>query len=212
MFTGIVEDVGTVVRVNHSAVTVATDLPGIKKGESVAVNGVCLTVTHTGLTEKGAKLEFDYSPETAHRTNIGELVAGSRVNLERALRAGDRFGGHLMTGHVEGKGQMMRKERQGGSWKFTFAVDRRVVRYVVMKGSVGVDGISLTVVDCGLGWFTVSIIPFTMEHSNIGLKRPGETVNIEPDILAKYIEQMINGKTPGTNITEEFLKEHGFGK
>lgn len=210
MFTGIIEDVGVVQKAAASILLIRTILTGIRKGDSISINGTCLTVTKTVNSARIPVLSFDVSPETVQRTNLGELRAGSNVNLERALRAGDRFGGHIMTGHIEDKGKLVRKERIEKSWIFTFTLDRHLRRYIVPKGSVGVDGISLTVVDCGSDFFTVSVIPHTMKNTNLGSRKLGDNVNIEPDILAKYIESMLIHGIGKTTITEGFLKENGF--
>ncbi len=210
MFTGIIETVGTVRSIDRSVLEVGSALQGMVKGESVSVNGVCLTVTEARPSAMGSDLRFDYSPETALRTNIGGLVPGSPVNLERALRVGDRLGGHIMTGHIEGTAQVVRMDRTENSWTFGFKPDRRLSRYLVPKGSVGVDGISLTVVDQTGGSFTVAVIPHTMQNTNLAIRRIGDVVNIEPDILAKYVEGMLNRSTDQTQITEGFLREHGF--
>jgi riboflavin synthase len=210
MFTGIVENVGTVQSIGHSVLEVKSTLTDVKKGESVAVNGVCLTVTDAVISANALILSFDFSPETSQRTNIGDLLAGSPVNLERALRAGERIGGHMMTGHVEGTAEIVSKGRMGNSWIFRFRIDLQLSKYMVPKGSVGVDGISLTVVESGPGYFTVSVIPHTMKNTNLATRRPGDMVNIEPDILAKYVEGLLNRHSGESNITEGFLKENGF--
>ncbi|MCX6142493.1 MAG: riboflavin synthase [Ignavibacteriales bacterium] len=210
MFTGIIEDVGVVQKIAPSVLLVRTVLTEIKKGDSIAANGTCLTVTKMASSARTRVLSFDVSPETVQRTNLGELRGGSNVNLERALRAGDRFGGHIMTGHIEDKGKLVRKERIEKSWIFTFTLDRHLRRYIVPKGSVGVDGISLTVVDCGSDFFTVSVIPHTMKNTNLGSRKLGDNVNIEPDILAKYAESMLVHDIGETKTTKELLKEYGF--
>jgi len=209
MFTGLIEEVGTVMTLDSAVLKVLTSFNDAKVGESVSVNGICLTVTRSAKANKGRVLDFDFSPETKLRTNIGDLRKGSPVNLERALRVGDRFGGHIMTGHVEGKGRLLQKKRQGNSWLFVITVEDGLRKYIIPKGSVGVDGISLTVVDSKQGYFSVSIIPHTFDHTNLGRRKTGETVNIEPDILAKYVESLTNtGKS--NNMTLDSLRDHGF--
>ncbi len=209
MFTGIIEDVGKVVRRSSSVLSVWTNLSEIKQGDSVSVNGICLTVTKQVKSRRGVCMDFDFSPETNVRTNISNARIGSGVNLERSLKVGDRFGGHIMTGHIEGTGTLLKKERQDNSWIFMFSADNELGKYIVPKGSVGVDGISLTVVDSDRGSFSVSIIPHTMSHTNLRGTKLGERVNIEPDILAKYVEHLI-GRLGSKVITGEFLSEHGF--
>jgi riboflavin synthase len=168
MFTGIVEDIGRVVKRGSSQLSVLTNLPGISEGESVAVNGVCLTITQVKSNREGKEIYFDFSPETEVRTNISSLRVGSEVNLERALKVGDRFGGHIMTGHIEGTGILLNKKRREDSWIITFSVTKSLSKYIAPKGSVGVDGISLTVVDSEGDQFSVAIIPYTMDHTNLG--------------------------------------------
>jgi riboflavin synthase len=209
MFTGIIADVGKVEKCGVSGISLLTVLDDIHKGDSVSVNGVCLTVAK--LADKRGKLllDFDYSPETKARTNIGDLKSGSTVNLERALRVGDRFGGHIMTGHIEGTAKLMSREQKKDSWVLVFSLDESMRKYVVSKGSIGVDGISLTVVDSERSIFSVSVIPYTLSNTNLGTRLPGDRVNIEPDILAKYVEHMI-GNVDSKTITGEFLRTHGF--
>jgi riboflavin synthase len=209
MFTGLIEDVGHVVTLESTVLRVMTSFSDAKAGESISVNGICLTVTKLEKNRNGLILDFDFSPETKLRTNIGDLKKGSFVNLERALKVGDRLGGHIMTGHIEGKGKLLQKKQEDNSWLFVFSLDEDLRKYIIPKGSVGVDGISLTVVESRRTLFSVSIIPHTLENTNLHHRKSGETVNIEPDILAKYVESMLN---PGSmnRMTEEFLREHGF--
>ncbi len=210
MFTGIIEDVGVVHRIGPSALSVRTVLTGIGNGDSIAVNGTCLTVTAAEPSARDLVLEFDVSLETGQRTSLGGLRAGSKVNLERALRMGDRLGGHMMTGHIEGTGRFVREERRGNSRILMFTFDRRLKRYIIPKGCIGVDGISLTVADCAGDYFTVSVIPHTMKNTTLGSRRPGDLVNLEPDILAKYVEGVLIQGISKSTITEGFLETHGF--
>ena len=209
MFTGIIEGLGKVSRCSSSVLSLLTNLSDVRQGDSISVNGVCLTVTGQVETRKGLVMDFDYSPETKSRTNIGDLNVGSSVNLERSLKVGDRFGGHIMTGHVEGTGKLLKKKHQENSWIYVFSVDEKLRKYIMPKGSVGVDGISLTVVDSESGFFSVAIIPHTMSHTNLGTRKLGDRANIEPDILAKYVEHLLGGTAP-KSITGEFLRNHGF--
>jgi riboflavin synthase len=162
-------------------------------------------------TRKETFLDFDFSPETGKRTNIGMLGPGSPVNLERALKAGDRFGGHIMSGHVEGKGTVERIARLAESWNFAFSVSADIRKYIISKGSVGIDGISLTVADCTKDSFSVAIIPFTMQNTNLRYRKKGDLVNIEPDLLAKYVENALQANY-SERITEGFLKRNGFAE
>lgn len=209
MFTGIIEDVGKVAKRNSSLLAVLTKLDDIRRGDSVSVNGTCLTVS--GLLQVGKRLvlDFDFSPETKTRTNIGDLRVGASVNLERSLKVGDRFGGHIMTGHIEGTGTLLRRKREQNSWIYVFTIDESLRKYIMPKGSVGVEGISLTVVDSVPGTFSTSVIPFTMSHTNLESKKIGERVNLEPDIVAKYVDHLL-GNVDSKDITGEFLRNHGF--
>ena len=193
MFTGLIEDVGkvAVLRLHRGSavMTVQTKLP-IRKmamGASVAVNGACLTVV------KKLKNAFivDVSPETLARTNLGSLKPGSRVNLEQPMRLNERLGGHLVTGHVDGVGAISAIERQGEFTVFSFRVAKDLGRLLVSKGSVAVDGISLTVNQCRREHFSVAIIPFTLQHTNLQGHRVGDKVNIETDLIGKYVHSFL---------------------
>ncbi|MEW2577352.1 riboflavin synthase [Streptomyces syringium] len=204
MFTGIVEELGEVVAVENlgdsSRFTLRGPLvtEGAKHGDSIAVNGVCLTVVDTA---DGA-FTADVMAETLKRSSLGALGAGSRVNLERPMALGGRLGGHLVQGHVDGTGTIV--ERQPGEhWEIVkIALPAELSRYVVDKGSITVDGISLTVVQAGADFFTVSLIPTTLELTTLGSKGVGEPVNLEVDVLAKYVERLLGAsdRTPGEPV------------
>lgn len=196
MFTGLVEAMGAVderraagagVRLRIDAPPIARDAP---LGASIAVNGVCLTVVEADAT----CFALDIGPETLRCTNLGELRAGDRVNLERSLRVGDRLGGHVVQGHVDGVGRVVRREPQQEWEEVWFSCDRSVGRYLVRKGSIAVDGVSLTVVDSSPETFSVALIPHTMRMTTLGFKQPGATVNLETDLFARmivnYLEQL----------------------
>ncbi|MEW6448044.1 MAG: riboflavin synthase [Bacillota bacterium] len=211
MFTGIVEELGRIRGITRQAVSaelhVTADkvMENLRVGDSVAVNGVCLTVT--ALKDKG--FTADVMAETLARTNLGELRTGDRVNLERALRLGDRIGGHLVTGHIDGVGRILRKIRQEIASVFTIEAPPEVARYLIKKGSVAVDGISLTVVEAGDDEFTVSVIPHTGAVTTLGFKQPGDTVNLEADMIGKYIEKFFRASKQ-KGMDSSFLAEHGF--
>jgi len=197
MFTGIVEDIGTVVAVirrsKESVITIRvnkTDPRGLVTGESISVSGACLTVTSI----EGDKFTVDASRETLSRTSLGKLRAGSKVNLERSLRAGDRMGGHIVSGHVDGIGKVKSKKKRGGSFEFRFTAPVHIMKYIVEKGSVAVDGVSLTVNSVVDGEFGVNIIPYTLSETTFGSLRRGNPVNIECDIIGKYVEKFMKGK------------------
>jgi riboflavin synthase len=189
MFTGLVETMGTVRAVNADEAgtllwivdpLIARDLP---LGASVAVNGVCLTVT----AAEGDAFALQAGPETLRRTNLGELQPGMRVNLERSLCVGDRLGGHIVQGHVDGLGAIERRERHGEWESIWFRCPPELARYLVPKGSIAVDGISLTLVDVTAGGFSVALIPHTLAATTLGHKQPPATVNLEIDLFAKYV-------------------------
>jgi riboflavin synthase len=195
MFTGIVEESGRVaaVQVTPEGARLAIVAPlvaaGARVGDSVAINGVCLTVTEVVAGE--ARLAFDAVPETLSRTNLGELRSGDRVNLERPLAVGDRLGGHIVQGHVDGVGRIAALQPDGNATRVTITAPAALARYVVEKGSIAVDGISLTVAGLDGEQFWVAIIPHTWEVTNLSHRRVGDTVNLEVDILAKYVERLI---------------------
>jgi riboflavin synthase len=213
MFTGIVEGVGKVMQTQRRgsllllSISAPAALTDMAVGDSICVNGACLTIS---ALEHGS-FQADCSPETLERTTVGFLRPRDEVNLERALRMTDRLGGHLVTGHVDATGSVVEVSRGSGSLEMTIAVPREIVFYFVEKGSVAVDGVSLTV----SGWrgdtFAVAIIPYTAEHTTLGKKRVGDHVNIEVDIIGKYVKRFLEKGAGGSGgIDERFLAEHGF--
>lgn len=198
MFTGLVQALGRVATVaddGHGGRTLTVAEPAtaaaVVLGESVAVNGVCLTVTQ----HDPAGMTFQVGPETLHRTNLGELGAGNVVNLEQALRVGDRLGGHFVTGHVDAVGRIQSRTVSGEWETVAFACPPELDDMLVAKGSIAVDGVSLTVVDCGPGRFTVMLIPHTLAHTTLGKKGVGATVNLETDLLAKHVLKLVRNVT-----------------
>lgn len=193
MFTGLVEEVGRVVAMREGEmlsldIACATVAEGVRVGDSVSVNGACLTVGEV----EGETLTFYAMPETLRRTSLGELEAGGVVNLERAMSAGERFGGHIVQGHVDGVGEVLGVRPEGDAEIWEFGAPPEVLRYTVEKGSVCVDGISLTVVSVGDRSFTVSILPQTKNNTNLSRKkRPGDRVNLESDVIGKYVERLL---------------------
>lgn len=215
MFTGLIEETGKIVGIERSGaaarLSVASALPveEITLGESIAVSGVCLTVTAI----KGAVLSFDVSPETLERSAFRELRGGFAVNLERALRLSDRLGGHLVSGHVDCIATVAERRELSGNVVFSFTLPREFCRYVVAKGSITVDGVSLTVNSVTVEGFSVNVIPHTANHTTLREKRVGDLVNIEVDILAKYVERLMSGpgELPGnTGLSLEKLARNGF--
>ena len=193
MFTGIVEEVGVVAKISDNAMTVRASkvTEDLKLGDSIAVNGTCLTAVEFSRTE----FSVDLSPETMRRTSLGQLSEGSIVNLERALLASDRMGGHIVQGHVDGTGRVMSSKVDGDSIVFRIRVPKRLNPYIVEKGFVAVDGISLTVVIRGASSFTLAVIPYTLKNTNLAAVSVGDRVNLEADILAKYVESLLDRKS-----------------
>lgn len=193
MFTGIVEDVGKVSAAGAGWIEVSCALDGLRPGDSVAVDGVCLTVTSCA----GRRFRADLSEETLRRTTLGAREEGARVNLERPVPAGGRLGGHVVQGHVDGVGRVRRVDEQAGSVEMWVEASRALSRYLVEKGSVAVDGVSLTVAALEEGSFAVALVPFTLERTTFAERRPGDAVNIEVDVLAKYVERLLGAWTEG---------------
>jgi len=206
VFTGIVEEVGRISATTPGTLGVACRqvLEGTRVGDSISVNGACLTVAGLG----SGHFTAEVMPETLRRTALGQLRPGDDVNLERALAFGARLGGHFVQGHVEAVGRILSQTPDGPALVVRVAAPDSVMRYTVQKGFIAVDGISLTVVDAGADYFTVALAGFTREHTALAGKRPGVPVNLESDVLAKYVERL-TGPRPG-GITREFLAEHGF--
>lgn len=206
MFTGITEEIGKIIPSRPGRLAVAAEqvLDGLEPGDSVAVNGVCLTVTECD----GGRFMVDVMPETLRLTNLGGLRAGDGVNLERALVFGGRLGGHLVQGHIDGIGRLMATTPDGDAVIARFDAPAEVMRYVVDKGFIAVDGISLTVAGRSTASFEVSLVGFTRRRTTLGGKRPGDQVNLEVDIIAKYVEALAGASTSG--ISSDFLREHGF--
>jgi len=190
VFTGIVEEVGVVAKISDNAMTVKCSkvTEDLKLGDSIAVNGTCLTAVEFSRTE----FSVDLSPETMRRTSLGQLSEGSIVNLERALLASDRMGGHIVQGHVDGTGRVMSSKVDGDSIVFRIRAPKRLNSYIVEKGFVAVDGISLTVVKRGASSFTLAVIPYTLKNTNLAAVSVGDRVNLEADILAKYVESLLD--------------------
>ena len=216
MFTGIIEEVGALERLAGGEITIRAKkvLEDVALGDSIAVNGICLTVTHFD----AAHFTADVMPETVRRTSLAELKRGSRVNLERALTLRSRLGGHIVSGHIDGVGTIATMKEEGNAILLTVRAGADILRYIVEKGSVALDGISLTVARVSAADFTVSLIPHTREITNLREKRIGSRLNIETDILGKYVEKLFpGGRAPGNTaprsaggLTLGFLREQGF--
>lgn len=211
MFTGIIEKMGRVVEKSPNRITIETEWKDLKVGESISVSGVCLTVAGGENFGPSARFTADLSRETLESTTLGSVNVGSRVNLERALKLGERLGGHFLSGHVDGLGKVKAIAREKEGKLFQITTSPEILKYIVPKGSIGVDGISLTVVKVINGTsFSVSIIPHTEKVTTFGLLKVNDSVNIEVDMLARYVENLINKKKEKSRITREFLLEKGF--
>jgi len=212
MFTGIIEGRGEIKKVTTGSkgftVDIKTpfDLSCDKVGDSIAVNGICLTVTDM----RGNIFSGHVSEETLSRTNLSEIRQGNPVNLERALKAGDRFGGHIVTGHIDGVGKLIKQEQRGESVYLEIRADENILKYTVEKGSIAVDGVSLTVNDVGKDFFSLNIIPHTLEVTTLGNAKTGGRVNLETDILGKYVERLLAYKNGTKGVDMNLLKEYGF--
>lgn len=214
MFTGIVEEVGQVKAIGNGTLQIQATkvLEDVKLGDSIAVNGICLTVT--GFNSHS--FQADVMPETIKRTSLGELKLGSLVNLERALTLSSRLGGHIVSGHIDGTGRIVSLKEDKNAILMKIQADGAILRYIVEKGSVALDGISLTVAQVGSRDFTVSLIPHTRQVTNLSVKGEGSLINIENDVVGKYVAKLLQpaGESADvaaqSSITMDFLKENGF--
>ncbi len=220
MFTGIIESLGNIKTIRSSgregkrfSIVADINLDGTDIGESIAVNGACLTVVEID----GKRFEVDVSPETLEKTTLGNARTGERVNIERAMRLSDRLDGHLVSGHIDGVGAITGKKITGNAVVITFGIPISISRYVIKKGSVAVDGVSLTVNNCDEGWFEVSIIPHTARLTTMGIKGEGGFVNIETDMIGRYVERFAGlqsgdykKKDAKSSIDMAFLAKTGY--
>jgi riboflavin synthase len=216
MFTGIIQGLGTLFEKRPAGggmifgLEADFALTDPEEGESIAVNGACLTARNI----KGSRFYVDVSPESLRRTILGRFQTGQRVNLERALRLSDRLGGHLVSGHVDTQGLVEQRRNAGDFTLFTFSMDPGLTKYVIEKGSITINGVSLTVNSCEHDRFFVSIIPHTLAITTLGALREGDPVNIEVDMIGKYVEKLLTEKSAGGGmqgrINPAFLAEHGF--
>ncbi len=217
MFTGIIEEIGTTLNSGLTSgsgelkIAAKLILDDIKLGDSIAVNGVCLTVTRIA----GPEVSFDVSAETLRRSNLGALKRGDPVNLERAMRADGRFGGHMVSGHIDNTGILAAREDEGNAVIFTVKAPAGIMHYLIEKGSIAVDGISLTVTALKPKSFSVAVIPHSLQQTTLGRCRIGDTVNLENDLVAKYIEKLAGPRketdhTKTAELNLETLQKHGF--
>lgn len=219
MFTGIIQSVGKVSAIAPNAsgdwkLTLAVgklDMTDVALGDSIAVNGVCLTV----VAMTGSSFVADVSNETLNVSAFKQLSVGSPVNLEKALRLADRLGGHMVSGHVDAVGSVQSIIVDGASWRYAFAMPQDIAHYVAHKGSITINGVSLTVNEVSDSSFTVNLVPHTLQETNLGELRVGSVVNLEVDVIARYLERLLTGpssKSPQSALTAGFLAEHGFWK
>lgn len=213
MFTGITEDKGKVIRIEHRGqgkkltLELPINLTEVQLGDSININGVCLTVVE----KRGQTIGLDLSSETLQKTVLGELKEGDRVNFERALKLTDRLGGHIVTGHIDGIGVITEKRKEGDFIHLKIRIPKFVSRYIVQKGSIAIDGISLTVNECEDEEIRMTLIPYTLEKTTLIDKKVGDLVNVEADIIGKYVAKMMNrGEEKSRSMDLSFLKEHGF--
>jgi riboflavin synthase len=215
MFTGIIEDKGRVLRVEYRGqekkltIELPTYLTEVQLGDSININGVCLTVVQ----KKEQGIELDMSQETLQKTILSELREGDQVNLERALTLTGRLGGHIVTGHIDGIGEIIGKKKERDFLRLRIRIPESISRYVVQKGSIAIDGISLTVNECHGAEIQLTLIPYTIEKTTLLDKKVGDQVNVETDILGKYVEKLLGqGDKESVKVDLSFLKEHGFIK
>jgi len=218
MFTGIIEEMGKLKNKKYGSDSARLTIEGhqvlkdVKLGDSIAVNGICLTVVHFS----DMFFDVDVMAETLRKTNLEDLSPGDRVNLERALRMGDRLGGHIVSGHIDGVGTISRQRKEDIAVVTEIKAPPEVMKYVIRKGSIAIDGISLTVVDCTDDAFQVSLIPHTAGLTTLGYKKAGDRVNLESDIIGKYVERLLGYKASGDlqntsgGITLNYLADKGF--
>ncbi len=212
MFTGIIEEVGSLKKLQKEAAGAVLEisckkvLEGLQIGDSIAANGVCLTATaFTSHSFTAAAMH-----ETLRRSTLGNLHPGSPINLERAMAANGRFGGHMVAGHIDGTGTISNIEKDGNAVWYTLQASPQILRYIVEKGSVALDGISLTVAEVRADYFKVSVIPHTLAQTALAQKRTRDCVNIENDIIGKYVEKLLGTPQKSSGITKEFLSRYGF--
>lgn len=219
MFTGIVEELGTVISLKRGSKAAVLTIKAnvifedLKLGDSVAVNGVCLTATHIS----GNTFQADVMNETFNRSSLGSLKKGSVVNLERAMAANGRFGGHMVAGHVDDTGELVSVKQDDNAVWFTIKVPENIMKYCIEKGSIALDGISLTIAKLSDDTISVSMIPHTIKNTNFGYKKPGDKINLENDMVGKYIDKLLhfdqqetNDKHTSSTLTMEMLKTAGF--
>lgn len=200
MFTGIIETTGLVKKINQKEIVLSVVLEDLKEGDSISLNGICLTIRNLKQHKSNFECVFDISPETHKRTNLKYLKVGDKVNIERALKTDSRLDGHLITGHVDDVSKILSIKKTGDAWEFDFSIPEQLNKFIAEKGSVAIDGISLTVAKKVNNRFSVSVIPYTFEKTNLKFKKAGDYVNIEVDILARYIHSILSEQIKEFNL------------
>lgn len=212
MFTGLIEELGVIERVEkkgaYLVITIKSGFDDIQPKDSVNVDGACLTV----VSVSDGKFVVEVSPETQNKTTIGNLKVGSKVNLERAIKLGGRLGGHLVLGHVDGIGKVVDRKERDGFLTLEIELDKELVKFLVPKGSIAVNGVSLTINEVFENRFKVGIIPYTLKMTNLEKLRIGDLVNVETDIVGKYVAMLMKNKDETSGVTEELLEKSGFIK
>ncbi|AGB40859.1 riboflavin synthase, alpha subunit [Halobacteroides halobius DSM 5150] len=215
MFTGIVEELGIIKRINRGSKSIELTikankvLDDVQIGDSIATNGVCLTVTNFDQQQ----FSVDVMPETMRKSSLGQLKTGDQVNLERALQVGDRLGGHLVSGHIDGLGEIVKEQREDKAVIISIKPNAELLKYIIPKGSIAIDGISLTIAELKDTIFSVSLIPHTAEITVLGNKGVGDQVNLEADMIGKYVQRMIDyqeEEKTGNDIDKDLLRKNGF--
>ena len=211
MFTGIIEEMGSVKTLRRNAggarlsISASVVLDHTSLGDSICVNGVCLTVVEMSANDFSA----DIAVETLKVTNLGDLKIGAKVNLERALQLSARIGGHLVSGHVDAVGRIREKREEGNGWRIAIDAPDAALKYIILKGSITVDGISLTVADLDKSGFSIAMIPHTAKLTTLGFKSAGDSVNLETDLIGKYVERLLSGRLQA-GVSLDMLKKTGF--
>lgn len=210
MFTGLIEGVGVVEKLEkrgaYLVMTIKSGFDDVKPKDSVNVDGACLTV----VSARAGEFVVDVSPETQSKTTIGRLKVGSKVNLERAVKLGDRLGGHFVLGHVDGVGRIVGEKKEGEFLTLEIEVDKELAKFLVPKGSIAVNGVSLTVNEVFKNRFKVGIIPYTLEVTNLKGLKMGDSVNVETDVIGKYVAMLMENRSAAGGVTEELLEKSGF--
>lgn len=213
MFTGIIEEMGQVrgllkeTNATYIIIEVNKILSDLKNGDSIAVNGVCLTAKEI----KSNQIFADISPETSKVTTLSRYQIGKKVNIERAMKIGDRLGGHIVTGHIDDTAVLETKTKENNALNLKFKVSTQIMKYIIKKGSIAIDGISLTIANCEKNFFTISVIPFTLQNTTLNYINSGDIVNVECDIIGKYVENLLlSNNVYNPSLSLKFLKETGF--